>query len=134
MSDQADIEAALVTLIDGLSLGFVMTQGPLSQPQAEGDARVGFVRFSESEGDRLAYGQTQWEESYQLTLFWRMTIARGTRLDEWESIRDALLADQYLGGAFVGLEDAYLSSSSFSESLDAHFSVVTATVTVSRVE
>ena len=135
MSVQGDLEQAVATLLEANAVGYDnVVQGPMTQPQAEGYERRASVRVLGARGARLAYGQTQWTDTIAITCFWRDSISRATRIDEWETFRAALLADQYLGGAVLGVSDAYLTLEAWGEAKDGAFVVMSAEVEVERVE
>lgn len=135
MSVQDDLEQAVATLLEANTVGYGnVTKGPLSQPQAEGYERRASVRVLGARGDRLAYGQTSWTDSIAVTCFWRDSISRSTRIDEWEAFRAALLKDQYLGGKVVGVVDAFLTLEAWGEATDGAFVVMSAEIETERIE
>lgn len=134
MSVQGDIESALETMIEGAISGLVAETGTRTQPEIEGDARAAIIRRTAGSGERLDYGQTRWSESFLVTVWWRSSVGRSTRIDEWEAFAAALLADQYLGGSIAGLEDAYLSETTWGEVSDGPFVTMVAEVTAVRIE
>jgi len=135
MSVESDLESALATMLGTYTVGLDhTTQGPKSQPSVEGSSRHAAVRALGSRGDRIVYGQSTWTDALAVTVWWRTTIDRTTRLDEWAAFRDALVADQYLGGNVVGLQDAYLVLETWGEAQDGAFVVMAAEIETERVE
>ena len=134
MSIQGDIETRLTAVLEGAISGIAVTKGSATVPQLEGDARAATVRLVSGTSERLEFGQNRVTEDVAVSLFWRSTIARDTRLTEYEAFADAMLAEQYLGGSITGVEDSYISATLWNEAADAGYIVMVSTVTVVRVE
>ena len=134
MTRHAEIEQAIAGLLEQYAVGFGnVTTGPLTQPSVEGSGRSASVRLIGGRSSRLDYGQSQWDETTLLTIFWHREIERSTALAEFEAFSDALAADQYLGGAVLGLEDAWLSRAAWSDAADGAFLVMAAEISTARI-
>jgi len=134
VSVQSDIEAALVTLLAASIPGLTAIAGATTIPTIEGKIRYATVSKTGGTARRLEYGQLDWSEDYAIVIYWNQTIARATRITEWETVSAALLADNFLGGAVAGLADAYLTEVLWREAHDAGIVAVSAVVTVERIE
>lgn len=134
MSLQADIESELETLLLASIPGVVVHKGPITGPEIEGTERVASVRRQSAAGSRLEFGQTEWVDTFQLTVYWSMTVDREVAATEWEAFVTALLAEANLNGNITGLTQAWLSATSWSEPLDSSTRAMVAEVTIERVD
>ncbi len=135
MSIQAEIEAQLQVNLEAAIAGLIVHTGPISVPQlVEGAERVASVRMLDGDANRLEHGQTEWTETYLISLWWSESIQRADVQTEWKAFTDQLQGDAQLGDAIAGLTDAWLSSVAWSEAHEAQHRVMTASVTVTRFE
>ncbi len=134
MSIQTDIEQQIGIVLQGAIPGIAVSYGSTAQPSVEGDQRAAVVRAFQGTATRLRFGQTQWEEAYAVTCYWRPTVDRNTRMDEWQAFADSLLVNQYLQLGIDGLIEAWLSESAWGEATDGGYATMVATVSASRVE
>jgi hypothetical protein len=134
LSIQGDIEAALIVVLEANISDLVAEVGARSIPQIEGVGRYAAVRKLAGSGDRIEFGQTDWNEDYRVTVYWPVSVDRDDSIDDWDAFSDALLADATLGESVTGLYDAYLSETEWGEAHEAHIRTMTATVAVKRVE
>lgn len=135
MSVHDELEKAVISLLEANGIGYGnVTQGPKTQPEVEGSELSASVRIVGARGERLRYGQTSFTDAILVTVWWRDSIGRADRIAQWELFRSALLADQYLGGAVVGLQDAYLARESWGEAKDGVFVIMAAEIETERIE
>ncbi len=134
MSIQAEIEAALVTMLKLAISELTAELGARSIPQIEGNGRYAAVRKLAGSADRIDFGQSEWTEEYRITVYWPVSVERDDSIDEWQTFTDALLADADLGGLIDGVFDAYVSGTEWGEAHEANIRTMTASVTVLRVE
>ena len=139
-SIQTETELELVRLLSASIQTLIVKTGPVTQPKVEGSQRYASVRFVSGSANRIDYGQTSWEESYALTIWWAAGIARETALAEWQTFSDAVLADQFLGENDIGpdqidgLTDAFIFETRWGEAADSPWRTMTAVITTRRIE
>lgn len=135
-SAQATIEAAIGVYVGAAIPSMRVFLGPITVPRAEGDSRTASIRMTRAQGSRLDFAQTQFRESYEVTLYWASSLGRDVATDEFDAFRVLISSSPglTLGNPPFGLERAFVSAMSWGEAHDAHFRVATATVEVERIE
>lgn len=137
MSLQGDTEAAILALVQAALPAAIRIQGPTTQPRSEGSGRLISCRKVSSSATRLEFGQSLYSEAFALTCYWANTLARETAALEWELVRvGGFAATPQLGlvATVPGIEQAFIASETWGEAHDGQFRIMSASLTVERVE
>lgn len=134
MSNRGDIEDQIVSMLESAIAGLSASRGPEPPGRIEGSARRATVYQTTAEATRLDWGQNEISETYVVKCYWHSQITRDTRMDEWEAFEAAILADPRLSDVVTGTIQAYVSSADWGEAHEGQLVLMTAEITVGRVE